>query len=646
MTTLKTIEEQYQTKDEIEHILDRSGMWISSGEESVNYPLFVPSKNMIVPVPNTVIKPALIKIFDEVLSNSIDAHRDSASLFKPTEILVVVNENGHVQIKDNGGIRVELHKKTNLILPEMLFGTFRTSSNYDDTVNREGAGTNGYGAKLTNVYSKQFHVRTADGKNSICICWSNNMRNINKDLQTYPVVGFNIVPTTAHYTSTEFDIDLERFELESLPLSTIRVMQKRCIAAAASNPKLKVTFESDIAEGKLNSVFLFNNFMEYVAKFCTKEQFDTMLVYDNNKDTVALLPANLGFNVGIVNGSVCPTGTHIAKLEKQITARLLDECKKANMELITEKDITSRFTLFVNTTIYNPTYESQSKTKLTNKAASFSLSLSVKFLDALKDSELFLQLKDFYSAKYAEVKASETRKLNTILKTTKSKKMLNAVNKDPETAELWLFEGDSASTGFRNARTLNQAAYILRGKIRNTFDLSRSQILSNNELKEVLAELGIQFDGGEKNIKTIRFKKVVIASDMDVDGNHICGLFLAFFSKHFPELIRAGIIYRAISPIVVAFKRTGERQYYYTLEEYNRDADNLKGWVLIYTKGLGGLEDVDYYKLLQEQKLMQFTVDKADDYDMEYVNTWFGKSTAMRREILIEDGELISNEQD
>lgn len=638
----KSIEDRYQAKDEIEHILDRSGMWISSGEESIEYPLFVPSKNMILPVANTIVKPALIKIFDEILSNSIDAHRDSESLFKPNKIVVTINEDGFVGIRDNGGISVMIHKKTNLILPEMLFGTFRTSSNYDDTVNREGAGTNGYGAKLTNVYSKSFTVETADSKNMVRVEWSNNMRSINKDLTAYPNVGFKLTPTKEHYTNTEFLIDLERFELDKLPLSTIRIMQKRCIAAAASNPNLTVEFISDIAEGKLNSTWVFSNFTEYVRMFITQDQFDMMTTYDNKKDTVCLLPKNLGFNVGIVNGSVCPNGTHISKIEKQITKRLLDECKAADMELITEKDILSRMTLFINTTIYNPTYESQSKTKLTNKITSFGLSLPTKFLDSLKSSELFQQLKDFYTAKYAEVKAAETRKLNAVLKNTKSKKLLQANITNQEVSELWLFEGDSASTGFRTARTHNQAAYILRGKIRNTFDLSRAQILTNNELKEVIACLGIQFGAGEKNLKTINYRRVIIGTDMDVDGNHICGLFLAFFAKHFPELIKAGIVCRAISPIVVAFKKTGERKYYYDLDSYNKDVATLKGWIIIYTKGLGGLEDEDYYKLLQEQRLIQFTVD--DKEDMEYVTTWFGKSTAMRRDILIEDGELIEAE--
>lgn len=646
---VKSFDEKYQVKDEISHVLDRPGTWVGNiNTEVIDYPLFIPSKNKIMQVPNTGYNAGLLKLVDEVLSNAVDEHRRKDSLFHIDKISVEVNSDGYVCISDNGGIPVVIHKETGLLIPELIFGQLRTGSNYDDTEQREGVGTNGLGAKLTNIFSKNFTVTTSDSKNSVTIRWENNMRDCNKNLEEYPDFGFHLIPANqtsiSHGTTITFNLDLMRFDMEEIPMSIIRVIQKRCIDAAATNPGLEISFKTNIAEGKLDSIWQFNDFEEYVKLYLTENQIKTMSSFQNKKDHIILVPDNIGFNFAFVNSGICSEGSHIKKVQNQIVKTVLDFCSAQDMELITERDIINHISLFINTTIPNPQYDSQSKDKLASKISSHTLNLSKEFLATLKNSEIMLALTDFYKAKYEAVKKKELRKLNATLKTTKTKKLISCASKDSNSNELWLFEGNSASNGFRKSRNLNQAAYLLRGKIKNTFNLKKEQILDNLELREVIAALGILFDEPTKNVKNCKFSKIVIATDMDVDGNHICGLLIAFLGKHFPELFKAGMIYRALSPIVIASKGAGkslQKKYYHTQEEYHKEEKLLKGWEVIYTKGLGGLSDSDYYHMVRQQKLIKFSMKSL--YDYETISIWFDKSTTQRKQILLEDSGLIED---
>ena len=637
-TPVQTVDEKYKVKTEIEHVLDRPGTWIGSTQfEVMNYPLFVPSKNKILFLPNVGYNAGLLKLIDEVLSNSVDEFRRKEKLFPISKISVECNINGFVSITDDGGIPVQLHKGANMIAPELIFGHLRTSSNYDDTQQRNGVGTNGLGAKVTNIFSKIFTVQTSDGKHSVCIEWSNNMRDSNKDLVKYPVNGFFLKKENpdSHGTKISFQLDLERFMIEQLDLATIRILQKRCIDAAAANPGLLVTFKSDVASGKLDSDWIFKSFEEYVHLYLNEDQIPHVTKYQNKRDIILLVAENLGFNFGFVNGGVCSEGSHIKKLEKQLTTSILEYCAKNEMELITEKDILNRLSIFVNTTVVNPEYDSQAKRTLSSRIDKFILNFSKEFLDGLKDSEIMKSLKDFYEIKYAEAKRKEIKKLNGLLKNTVTKKLITCASKDTNRNELWLFEGNSASNGFRKHRNLFQSAYLLRGKITNTFGLNRNEIVENVELREVIATLGLLFGEPQKNVKNCKYAKIVFATDMDADGNHIAGLLIAFFGKHFPELFKAGKIFRALSPIVIAAKKGQPKKYYYTLDEFSIDEAKLKGWEIIYTKGLGGLDDEDYKIMLRQQRLIQFVYENQKD--MDAISVWFDKSTEMRKKLLLED---------
>lgn len=622
--------EKYQIKSEIDHILDRAGMYMGSINNIIEkLSLYQPSTNKIISVPNQLYNAGLQKIFDEILSNAVDEHRRDDSLFQINNIWVNVKTNGTIIIKDDGGIPVVNNKQTGILIPELIFGHLRTSSNYDDTQNRNVIGTNGLGAKLTNIFSTNFKVITADGKKQITVNWSENMKNCNIS---------EITETKEHFTEIEFKIDLKRFDLDELNLSTIRAIQKRCIDACAVNPKLRVVFESDIAEGKLNSVWQFKQFEDYMKLYF--DVFEEIQTYKSQKLKLWIIPQEFDENISFVNGALCssPKGTHFKVINKQINDKILDYCVKNGMEHLKIADVQKAITIFVDCTVRNPTYDSQTKECLTNKLSTSDLKIQSKFLSELTQSSIIDKLKEFYDIRYAAEMKKEKNKLNKLLKNTKTKKLISSSGRG-NNKELWLFEGTSASNGFRKYRNpMTQSAYLLRGKVKNTFNLDRNQIVENVELREILATLGLLFDEPQKNIRNLSFDKIIIGVDADYDGHHICGLLLAFFTRHFPELVKAGKIYRALSPIIICQNiKKKTKDYYYNLDEFEKVQSkyNSKDYEIRYTKGLGGLDDEDYEIMLRQQKLIQFNMRTKEDF--EYVSIWFDKSTTRRKELLMEE---------
>lgn len=619
------IEDKYSTLSDIEHILLRPGMYV--GDMNYDYReinLYKPSTNKIETVPNVAYNSAMLKLFDEVIQNSVDVHLDSNALFPVTEIDVTI-KGDVITVRDNGGIPVKRHKITKMMLPQMIFGTLRSSGNYNEE--RSGVGLNGVGSKITNVFSKSFQVITCDTSKKFQGNWSNNMRSFDEKITD--------CENGEHYTEISWNIDFDLFaDIDSLDLSINRLIQKRCIDAAATCPNLLINFKSDIRDGILNSSWQFPDFKNYVLLH-TKDSTN-FISYSNSKDAVVIMPS-IGYNFGFVNSGVCHNGTHIKKIQTQLHKKILDVLKSNNIDLITPRDIDNHISIFCKTNLLNPDYSSQDKTTLTNKISFSSLNIPKEFLDELNtDSEIIKSLIDYYNVKYLAEKKKQTRKLNKMLTQTKTKKLIKCSGRDVTKNELWIFEGDSAKNGFRNASdSTYQAAYLLRGKVKNVLNLTPDKIVENLEYRELIAAQGLLFNEPKKNLKNFKFDKIIFATDADTDGAHICGLLLVFYVTFFPELVKAGKIYRVLSPIIIA-KKGKKEVMFYRLDDYHKVADQYKSWHISYKKGLGALEDHHYNDMVQNKQLEQFVLN--DNY-MDTIKTWFDKSTAQRKEIIaIESG--------
>ena len=626
MKKKKTIEEIYKSMDPIEHIILRPGMYIGSIKNEPKQMFLYSDDESKMILKDIEYTPGLLKLLDEIISNSCDEYRRKTNLGL-TELHIIIDKSGKVIIRDNGGIPVVKHKDAKVYIPEFIFGQLRTSSNYDDTENRDVIGTNGLGSKICNIFSKYFSIYTSDGKNSFFRSWENNMRKINNDLK--------IKKCKEHFTESIFIIDFDKFECgNEFSDDFISIIEKRCIDAAAANLGLTVYFKyTDNNIVIKDEEWSFKSFEEYIELYKDYVDLSEMIKFKDDIMNIWLFPDN-GINVAFVNGALCSKGTHIKAVRSEINNYLVDFFKSKEKIEITNKNIDNKYSLFGIYKINNPTYDSQTKDQLTNQLDKFSsdnsykLKISDSILKQISKSEIKNIILDWYKQK-SEVEDQKTlRKLNKQAKTKvqNNEKFINANSKISKEKELWIFEGNSASSGFRYARNpKTQAAYLLRGVILNTTNLTPTKIMENKELSDIITILGLQW-GDSFDVKKLNFGKIIIGTDADFDGSHICGLLLSFFNM-WPELFENNMICRSITPIIIAYKGN-DIQKFYKLEDFKKQEKNLKGYKIKYAKGLGSLSNDEYKDMLRTPVLHYY---KKDDLADNNLRLWFNKNIAKER---------------
>ena len=353
----KKIEDKYQELSEIQHILQRPGMWVGSikVEEKDTFIYNYKTGKFEMKIVNYI--PAMLKVVDEVISNSCDEFRrkDNMGL---TELYVNINkDNGEIIVRDNGGIPIVKHKEAGVYVPEFIFGRLRTSSNYDDTEDRQVIGTNGVGSALCNVFSSYFEIESADGKNMFHRSWSNNMETLNNDLK------ITKCGKRTHYTQTRFKLDFSRFdtELKTFDDDFVNIIHKRCIDAAAANPGLKVIFNGNGED----IVWKFKKFDEYIDLYSNLLNIADKIPFENDLCTAWIFPDS-SVDIGFVNGAECSKGTHMRALRNEINQAVVDYMtKKDKIKDLTTRGVDNKYSVFININVSNPAYDSQTKDTLT-----------------------------------------------------------------------------------------------------------------------------------------------------------------------------------------------------------------------------------------------------------------------------------------
>ena len=626
MKKKKSIEEIYKSMDPIEHIILRPGMYIGSVKNEPKQMFIYSNDESKMILKDVDYTPALVKLLDEIISNSCDEYRRTTNMGL-TEINVHLDKSGIVTIKDNGGIPIVKHKEAKVYIPEFIFGQLRTSSNYDDSENRDVIGTNGLGSKICNIFSEYFSIYTADGKKSFFRSWKNNMRTINDDMK--------IKACKNHFTGSNFKIDFSKFECgNEFSNDFISIIEKRCIDAAAANSGLKIKFEySENNKIVYKSNWKFKSFEEYIELYSDYIDISEKITFKDEIMDIYIFPEN-GLNVSFVNGAECSKGTHIKAVRELINSFISDYMKNKEKIEISNKNIDNKYSLFGLFKINNPTYDSQTKDQLTNQVDKFSinpkykLKLSDSFLKTIIKSEIKNIIIDWYKQK-AEVEDQKIlRKLNKQAKTKikNNEKFINANSKNNKNKELWIYEGNSATCGFRYARDpQTQAAYLLRGVITNITNMTPSKIMENRELSDIITILGLQW-GNNNDVKKLNFNKIIIATDADYDGSHICGLLLSFFNL-WPELYENKMICRSITPIIIATKGK-DVQKFYKMDDFKKKEKSLKGYKIKYAKGLGSLSNEEYKDMLKNPVLHYY---KKDDLADNNLRLWFNKNIAKER---------------
>lgn len=628
---VKKIEEKYKELSEVDHVRLRPNMYIGSTKEETQSRFIYDYKDMVMKMKEISVVPGMLKIVDEIVSNSCDEFRRSDNMGLTT-INVCVSKNGLIEINDNGGIPVVKHKEAGVWLPEFIFGRLRTSSNYDDTEDRNVVGTNGVGSALTRIFSKVFSIRTADGKNSWIGAWE-------EDSEECKNITVQKTKKSDHGTYTSFTINYELFDVpyKEMTIDFADMILTRCINAAAANPGLVVTYDDWRIDEPIE--FKFKDFKEYIELYRDYVTLKDIIEYKDDDKKVYVVPDGY-INIGFVNGAECNNGTHIKALHSLINNPIVEVLNKKNKIELTPRNVDGNYSMFCDVKVSNPSYDSQTKETLTTTVDRFykddtkTFNVSDKFIKEICKSDILENVMDWYRKKQATEDQRAIRKINREINQglKRPDKYITCTSKKKSERQLWIFEGDSAKAAFRTCRNpQTQAGYIMRGVPKSSFGATPSEIMKNEVYNDLVKILGLKF-GSDFNVSDVKFDKIVISSDMDVDGHHIAGLLLQF-TNTWPELFDKGIVVRSISPIIIAHKGKQIKNFY-SLEQYKSEASKLKGWTYKYTKGLGGLNNQESKEMYLNPKFQQFTKDELAE---SMFKKWFNKEDSnTRKEMLSE----------
>ena len=609
---MKTVEQKYRKLSDIDHCLERPGMWVGSTKPKED-DVYLLNAEGTLSLRKITYNPAFLKIFDEIVSNSVDEHRRSSKL---NEIKVTVDsKTGIIKIWDNGGIPVVKHAEHDEWIPEMIFSNLKAGSNFNDDEERLVAGTNGVGSTLTNIFSREFRIRTCDGTNAFEQVFSNNMRSRGEP---------RLVPWKTNFTEISYTPDIARFEMSSIDNEHIEMMRRRCIDLAACNPKLKISFN--------NTKYAFKDFSSYCKLYV-----DNIIYESKGRWSVGIAPADGSLKqTSFVNSvETRDGGTHVDHVSQQIIEWIREKIRKKHKIELRPSELRNHFFFFVQADIVNPAFSSQTKEKLITEARDFGskFEASDAMLKAVFESEITQRILDWATQKNLADERKQLRELNKNLSKDKVPNLIDAKARTfRNQCSLALFEGQSAQSAFRKFRDpQTQGSFPLRGKFLNVSEMPSSKVIQNKEVKDILAAIGLRM--GEEP-KDLRYGKVLIYADADHDGSSIAGLLINFFGRYWPELFDQRRICRVLTPIVVVSK--GEEKYsFYSNEDFEtwmKKTKDIKKWDIGYKKGLAALDDTDYKEIIQNPKM--FAVSGGNELKPT-LDTWFaGDSTPRKIKIL------------
>ena len=623
--------ESVQKLSHIEHVLKRPDSYVGPVDLSAEPYWILNGKKF--EKKNIKYSPALLKIFDEILVNAID--RNSLHPKNVTAISVSLDkETGAVTIENNGplgGIGIKFNDKENVWNPELVFGHLLTSTNYDDSQKRIVGGRNGYGAKLTNIYSSEFSVVIKDHetKQTYTQKWSKNM-----SVCEPPKIKKHAGATSS--VAVTFTPDWARFRMSKMDNSIYKIFQKRVWDAnICTSANCKVKFNGEVLPKQ--------NFEAY-AKM---HGFDKVHSATTDRWSVCVGPSEDGMQqVSFVNG-ICTTkgGTHVDHAASLIASGIIEEmAKKIRLK---PQQVKNTLAIFVKATLENPTFSSQVKSECTLKAPDFGSKfempktfvknvLKTGVSDELTALSKFKEMKELAKTDGGARKS----KITGIPKLDDANKAGTAQS---GRCTLIVTEGDSAKTlavaGLSVVGRDHYGVFPLRGKCKNVRDASVAQLTSNQEFNDLKKILGLQQGKEYNNVSELRYGRLMIMTDADNDGSHIKGLILNQLHYFWPSLLKLGFVVSMVTPIIKATRGTQTKSFYTDSAFRAWYGNGQSGWRIKYYKGLGtstSKEAREYFSKI-EDLTVKFDVDTMTDesivlaFDKKRADdrkTWLLESTA------------------
>ena len=623
------IEKTYQKKTQLEHILLRPDTYIGTTEKITEKMWVIDEKSGKMINKEITYVPGLYKIFDEILVNAVDNITRDLRM----DTIKVNLTPKRITIYNNGkGIPIKIHNTYNIYVPELIFGHLLTSSNYNDNERKITGGRNGFGAKLTNVFSKLFIVETADKKvkKKYKIEYSDNMtKHKEAEIEQYEGEDF---------TRVTFEPDFRKFKMTELDNDIISLLKKRVYDVAGTSPsRIKVYLNDKLINIK--------DFSEYADLYIKDRYFDEdnkilypkILANSTERWEVIFSMTDGSFQqVSFVNG-ICTSkgGTHVNYILDQILERILETIKKKAKDIkLNSNQIKQNIWVFLNCKIENPSFDSQTKETLTSKVSNFGSECIIKekYIKEILKSNIVTNIIEYGKAK-AKIKlhkalTSTVKKSSRLLGIEKLEDANLAGTKDFEKCTLILTEGDSAKclamAGIEVVGRDYYGCFPLRGKVLNVRGAKDAQIIKNEEIQNVIKILGLKVGMDYTNeLKGLRYGHLLIMTDQDYDGSHIKGLIINFIHFFWPSLIkRKDFLQEFITPIVKATKNGQKSLTFFTMKEYSDwfNNNNHNGYKIKYYKGLGtstSKEAKEYFNEINKLRLNFKYINNEDDKSIE-----------------------------
>ena len=608
----------------------------------------------------------------EVVDNSID----EALAGHCTRITVYFNKDGSVTVEDNGrGIPVDMHKDEKKPAVEVVMTVLHAGGKFDKDTYKVSGGLHGVGVSVVNALSDWLWVEVKrDGKvykqdYKIGVT-QNKLKEIGKTKKSGTKVCF--LPDNSVFNTTLFEYDIIAERLREL---------------AYLNQGLEINLKDLREEDGQNDSFRFkgglSDFVKYLDEknnplhnkviTVTKEDgeipVDVALRYGNTYNDNILTFVN---NINTIEG-----GTHLSGFRSALTRAMnnhasknnLIKTKKTEKLSLTGEDFREGLTAIISVKVPEPQFEGQTKTKLGNGEVKGLVDKVVYegILDFLEENPS-IGRKVIEKALLAARSRSAAKKARELIRRKSALgssslpgKLADCSNKDPVFCELYLVEGDSAGGSAKQGRDRkNQAILPLRGKVINSEKARVDKLLSNNEIQSIITALGTGFGGGDDetgeksagdfNIEKIRYHKIIIMTDADVDGSHIRTLLLTFFYRKMRQLIDGGYLYLAMPPLYRLHQ--GKKAYYayddnerdLIMERMKKDNKTTKIGLQRY-KGLGEMNPEQLWDTTmdpEKRTLLQVTVESAEAAAVTFQNL-MGSDVEARRSFIEKNAKFVAN---
>lgn len=589
---------KFKKLDEIEHVLLRPGRYLgsTSPHETVTYLI----NNGKIEYRAVKYNPAFVKMFDEVISNSVDFSKKPEGKHL-NKIEVTINQlTGEISVWDNGGIPVVVHPEYDQYIPDFIFGELRSGTNFDDDEESISTGQNGEGSSLVNIFSKRFMVETADGKKKFTRIYSNN----NRDRST-----IKIETTKLKFTKISYIPDYERLKVE-LDKDHYDKLVRRVWEIAACAPHIEI---------KLNGYYVnCKSFEDFIKMFSKEYVYIDLgkwkLGFAHSKDD--------GFkHISFVNTTnTYNGGTHIDYIMNMVVDKIRDHIEKKTKQKVKPSDIKNHFMMFVDATINNPRYDSQTKENLITEVRDYGsvLVLPEKFINKIINSSIVKEIIEWAENKK---KLEELLALKNKQKDNQKASLKHIIKYEPATEKvdrknctLFICEGDSALNPLMSARDPKKhGLFPLKGKPLNVRDVKIADLLKNDELFNLIKILGLEI-GVKAKIEDLRYGRLVVAPDQDYDGHHIFGLCLNLFQTLWPELLTQKFIHKLETPLIKVDMGKTSYEFFEKAEFDAWALKQTKSFKSKYLKGLGGNSTESFKRFMFEEKYMTpYTIQSEQD---------------------------------